>query len=121
MAFAVSHEVASPTARHFFFLEEDVGVGTGFDDVLRNGGNFGHFEQLLEGETTDGFTQTFAVLTFFHELATGWALSEGFSNAFAYVLLGMVGVSFLLELAINLGLTPAILTIIKAVKRYVKK
>lgn len=62
-----------------------------------------------------------AVLTFFYELATSWALSEGFSNAFAYVLLGMVGVSFLLELAINLLLTPAILTIIKAVKRYVKK
>lgn len=62
-----------------------------------------------------------AVLTFFNELATGWALGEGFTNAFAYVLFGMVGISFLLELAINLVLTPAILTIIKAVSRQIAK
>lgn len=58
-----------------------------------------------------------AVLTFFHELAFGWAMAEGFANAFAYVLFGMVGLNFLVELAINLALTPAILRVIAAVRK----
>lgn len=62
-----------------------------------------------------------AVLTFFRDLAYGWGVAEGFTNVFAYVILGMVGVNFLLELAINLLLTPALLTIIKAVRRQIAR
>ena len=66
MTLTVSSDVTGPAAGHFLFLEENVGVRAGRDDVLRNGRNFGHFKQLLEGETLDGFANTFAVLAFFH-------------------------------------------------------
>ncbi|MBQ8310150.1 MAG: ECF transporter S component [Clostridia bacterium] len=59
------------------------------------------------------------ILTFYHELATGWAISEGFANAFAYVILGMVGLNFIVELVINLVLTPVILRVITIIgKRF---
>ena len=57
------------------------------------------------------------ILAFYHDLVTGWALGEGFANAFAYVILGMVGLNFLVELAINIVLTPVILRIISIVKK----
>ncbi|MBQ8416968.1 MAG: ECF transporter S component [Clostridia bacterium] len=57
------------------------------------------------------------ILAFYHDLVTGWALGNGFANAFAYVILGMVGLNFLVELAINIVLTPVILRIISIVKK----
>jgi len=59
------------------------------------------------------------MLAFYNELVTGWAIGEGFANAFAYVILGMVGLNFLVELAINLVLTPVILRVINIIgKRF---
>lgn len=57
------------------------------------------------------------ILAFYHDLVTGWALGEGFANAFAYVIIGMVGLNFLVELAINLVLTPVLLRIISIVEK----
>ncbi len=57
------------------------------------------------------------MLAFYNSLVTGWAIAEGFANAFAYVILGMVGLNFLVELAVNLILTPVILRVISAVKK----
>lgn len=60
------------------------------------------------------------MLTFYNELVTGWAIGEGFANAFAYVILGMVGLNFLVELAINLVLTPVILRVIAIIGKRLK-
>jgi hypothetical protein len=57
------------------------------------------------------------MLAFYNDLVTGWAIGEGFANAFAYVILGMVGLNFLVELAINIVLTPVILRVITIVKK----
>ena len=56
------------------------------------------------------------ILAFYNELVTGWAIGAGFSNAIGYVILGMVGINFLVELAINLVLAPVILRILSIVK-----
>lgn len=65
------------------------------------------------------------ILTFFYDLATQWAVewaattewAADMANAFAYVIFGMVGINFILELAINLALIPALLSIVKAVQK----
>ncbi|MBQ9773751.1 MAG: ECF transporter S component [Clostridia bacterium] len=57
------------------------------------------------------------IYAFYHDLVTEWAIAADFSNAFAYIILGMVGVNFLIELAVNLVLAPAILRVIDAVKK----
>ena len=56
------------------------------------------------------------ILAFYNDLVTTWAIAEGFSNAIGYVILGMVGVNFLVELAINLVLVPVILRVLSAIK-----
>ena len=56
------------------------------------------------------------ILAFYNELVTGWAIAEGFSNAIGYVILGMVGINFRVELAINLVLAPVILRVLSIVK-----
>ncbi|MBE6589058.1 MAG: ECF transporter S component [Ruminococcaceae bacterium] len=56
------------------------------------------------------------ILAFYNNLVTSWALAEGFANAFAYVILGMTGLNFLVELAINLVLSPVILRVLSIVK-----
>jgi len=66
MAFAVSSKVTGPAARHFFFLEEDVRVGTRFLHMVGSGGSVGDFQQLLERQALHGFTHALAVLAFFH-------------------------------------------------------
>lgn len=53
------------------------------------------------------------MLAFYSDLVTGWALDAGYSNAFLYIVLGMVGINFLVETAINLVLVPVIVTVIR--------
>ncbi len=57
------------------------------------------------------------MLLFYNELVTGWALGEGYGNAFVYIILGMVGINFLVEMAINLVLIPAIVRIIQVITK----
>ena len=51
---------------------------------------------------------------FFKDILYSWA---GGTNAVTYVITGLVGVNFLIELVINMVLAPAMLRIIKAVKK----
>lgn len=49
---------------------------------------------------------------FFFDTIQGWASAAGFANAGAYMILGLVGMNFLVESAINIVLSPTILRII---------
>lgn len=51
---------------------------------------------------------------FFKDILYSWA---GGTNAVTYVITGLVGANFLIELVINMVLAPAMLRIIKAVKK----
>ncbi|MCD7859025.1 MAG: energy-coupled thiamine transporter ThiT [Firmicutes bacterium] len=53
---------------------------------------------------------------FFWPTIAGWAAALGFESAFAYAIVGMVGVNFLAELAVNLVCSPAVLRILKAIR-----
>ena len=53
---------------------------------------------------------------FFWETINSWAAAEGQSVA-GYVILGLVGINFIIELSINLVLDPAIIRIIDIVKK----
>ncbi|MDE7362276.1 MAG: ECF transporter S component [Oscillospiraceae bacterium] len=56
-----------------------------------------------------------------HGLAAAWAAEKGIAeNVLLYVIVGMVGWNFLVELAINLMLSSAIVFIIKLVKGRIK-
>ena len=55
---------------------------------------------------------------FFYDTITLWAEGAGFGgNAAAYLFLGLAGGNFLVELAVNMLLAPAILRILRAAKR----
>lgn len=54
------------------------------------------------------------VLAVFQPLLNQWMAKEGFSNMGSYVITGLVGVNFLVELAINLVLSPVVVRILKA-------
>ncbi len=57
------------------------------------------------------------MLTVFNELISGWAMAAGAENAVTYVLVGIVGVNFIVEMALDLVLVPVIVRIIKSVRR----
>lgn len=54
---------------------------------------------------------------FFMETIKGWAEGFGFENAWTYIITGMVGVNFLIELGINMVLATAIVKIIEIGKK----
>ena len=58
-----------------------------------------------------------ALLCFYRDVATAWMGSTTYSNLFVYVLLGIVGVNFLVELAVNVILAPGIERVIYAVRK----
>lgn len=49
---------------------------------------------------------------FFFETVGEWGAAMGFANAFEYVILGMIGLNFLVEMAINVVLSPVAVRII---------
>lgn len=57
------------------------------------------------------------MLLVFGELVSAWAAGAGFGNSLSYIILGMVGLNFLVELAINIVFVPTITHIIRAVKK----
>lgn len=57
------------------------------------------------------------MLLFYKELVTGWAIAKGFDSALLYIILGVVGLNFLVELLINVVLAPVIVRVINAVKK----
>ncbi len=52
--------------------------------------------------------------TCFYDILVSWA---GGSNVLYYILFGLVGINFIIEFAVNLILSPAIATIVKAVRK----
>ncbi len=52
---------------------------------------------------------------FFYETIKGWAAGMGFESAGAYMLFGLVGINFVVELAINLVLSAAVVQIINVI------
>ena len=50
---------------------------------------------------------------FFLETVTGWGQEAGFENVGAYLIFGMVGTNFLIELAANMVLSPVIRRLIR--------
>ena len=58
-----------------------------------------------------------AMVTVFNDLVSQWAIAAGNASLIGYVIIGVVGVNFLIELAIDLILVPVISRILRAVKR----
>ncbi len=58
---------------------------------------------------------------FFFDTVSEWGAGLGFENTFVYMIVGLVGINFLIELGVNLVLNPAILQIIKIGKKKLKK
>ena len=56
------------------------------------------------------------LLAFYRDIAVIW-MGDAYANVFIYVLLGIVGVNFLVELAINIVLAPAIVRVIGAIRK----
>ena len=50
---------------------------------------------------------------FFWETIAGWGAAIGFANAADYAIFGLAGINFLIEIAVNLILAPAIVRLIK--------
>lgn len=60
-------------------------------------------------------------LLFFYDTISEWAAGAGFANVGTYMIVGFVGLNFLVELAINLCLSTVIVRILSIVKRPVAK
>lgn len=58
-----------------------------------------------------------ALLSFYRDVAAVWMGGTTYSNLFVYVLLGIVGINFLVELAVNVILAPGIERVIYAVRK----
>ena len=54
---------------------------------------------------------------FFYETVAGWAALYGFEDAASYMILGLVGINFLIEIGVNLLLAPVIVRLIKLGKK----
>lgn len=54
---------------------------------------------------------------FFMDTVSGWASAMGFENATAYIFIGLAGINFLIELAINLVLSPVIVRLVHIAKK----
>ncbi len=57
------------------------------------------------------------VLVFFYDLIASWGETAGFDNALIYVIAGLIGINFLVELILDLVLVPVIVRVITAVRR----
>ena len=57
-----------------------------------------------------------ALVTIFRTLASEWAVGAGASSIGAYVLAGIIGVNFVIELIVDVVMAPIILRIIHAIQ-----
>lgn len=56
-------------------------------------------------------------LLFFFDTIKAWGLGDGFTNGFSYLILGMIGLNFLVELAVNLVLSPVIIRLVDIIAK----
>lgn len=54
---------------------------------------------------------------FFLETVAGWGAALGYENAASYMFLGLAGINFLVEIAVNILLAPVIVRLIKIGKK----
>ena len=54
---------------------------------------------------------------FFFDTIKEWAIGLGFENAFTYMIVGLVGINFLFELAINIILSPSVVGAVKVLSK----
>lgn len=54
---------------------------------------------------------------FFMDTINGWAAASGFDNAGTYMIVGLVGVNFLIEMAVNIVLSSVIMRIVSFGKK----
>lgn len=54
---------------------------------------------------------------FFYPTISGWAADAGFSNGAAYIIFGLVGVNFIVELLINMILSAVVVQIVRIGRR----
>ena len=55
--------------------------------------------------------------TFFMETIRAWGAGLGYDNAFAYIILGMIGINFIIELVLNIILSPTVVKLIDIKKK----
>lgn len=58
---------------------------------------------------------------FFYETIKGWAEGAGFASAGAFMIVGLVGTNFLVEMVINIILSPTILRLVNLGKQSVNR
>ncbi len=56
---------------------------------------------------------------FYNNLLNEWAIGGGFASAFTFIILGLIGLNFVVEFAVNVLLIPVALRMIKIVKRLI--
>lgn len=66
--------------------------------------------------TTNTGIFVIALFAFYRDIAAAW-MGDTFSNLFIYVFVGIVGVNYLVELAINTILAPVIVRVIGIIKK----
>ena len=59
-------------------------------------------------------------VTFFMDTLKVWGEGLGYTNAFAYIILGMIGINFIIELILNVILSPTAVRLIELRKKSVK-
>lgn len=57
------------------------------------------------------------LFVFYNGLINTWAIENAFANAFTFVMVGCIGLNFLVEFAVNVLLIPVALRMIKIVKQ----
>ena len=50
---------------------------------------------------------------FFMDTIKAWGAGMGYENAYAYIFLGMIGINFIIELVLNVILSPVVLRLLK--------
>lgn len=64
-------------------------------------------------------TGVFAVglMTFYGKLVNQWTVENHYANAFAFLMLFMIGLNFVVEFAVNVLLAPAVIRVVEIVKK----
>jgi hypothetical protein len=57
------------------------------------------------------------MLIFFKNLLIQWGEASGFTNSFVYIFVGLIGMNFIVELIIDIVLSPVIVRIISVLKK----
>lgn len=60
------------------------------------------------------------LFVFYSGLINTWAIDNAFANAFAFVMVGCIGLNFLVEFAVNVLLIPVALRVIQIAKKQLK-